>query len=143
MSGVDAQLQKLSGAIRRAFPNTRFGSSHDQYIISSLHTFRDILIRFICSFCYKRVNPCVSIFKKQVLELLSRFQAASDPLVMLQFLAVAGEYSAALPDWDLAADCKPKNALMKRLDQSIVKNWKAAVKSKLKVPDQLKKTLSG
>ena len=89
------EAQKLKASIFKSFPHTRYGSSYDHY-------------------CYTHVRPAQNTFISFVSKPLKLLSDAKQWRPLLDYILVAIEETAELPNWDSPADRQPKENLFKK-----------------------------
>ena len=89
------EAQKLKANIFKSFPHTRYGSSYDHY-------------------CYTHVRPAQNSFISFVSKPLKLLSDAKQWRPLLDYLFIAIEETAELPNWDSPADRQPKENLFKK-----------------------------
>mmetsp|Transcript_4583 Transcript_4583/g.16124 ORF Transcript_4583/g.16124 Transcript_4583/m.16124 type:complete len:379 (+) Transcript_4583:345-1481(+) len=99
---VMVKLRKLSAALYKSFPHTRYGSSYDHYT-------------------YARVQPQEAAFIKAAKKPLQMLVDSRQWLVALQFLEAVVAEAAELPNWDCPDDCKAKRALFRCFASNLLK----------------------
>jgi len=99
------ELEKLERQYGRLFPNTRFGSSHDNY-------------------SYNRVVKGLGPFKKKLLDHGVHLKASKSWVPLLNYVGRAITFAVDMPQWDNEEKNKSRNSAIKSVDSY----GKAAVK---------------
>lgn len=99
---VMTKLRKLSAALYKSFPHTRYGSSYDHYT-------------------YVRVADQEAAFIKAAKKPLQMLVDSRQWLVALQYFEAVIAEAAELPNWDSPDDCKAKRALFRSFATNLLK----------------------
>lgn len=99
---VMTKLRKLSAALYKSFPHTRYGSSYDHYT-------------------YVRVADQEAAFIKAAKKPLQMLVDSRQWQVALQYFEAVIAEAAELPNWDSPDDCKAKRALFRSFATNLLK----------------------